>query len=327
MKIFPIKVEKSIPMNHKFIEWKIHNVCNHNCSFCPSMHKDGSQRWFTLEKYKSYLDKLSDLSEGKPYWIQFTGGEPTLFPKFIELCEYAKNKNAFISLLSNGVRTLRWWEELRASKTLDSLYITYHSEQTENYFHHCDILNLFLEEETIIIGLVTHVKNSIDLAFKAFEYLLENTGAVITLKAMMIADYDIYELYNKEQLNYILENNWRYGKLYSSKKNSPVSPNLRINHTLNITYNNNTKFKIDPQFLMKMRKNRFQNWECEIGKNNMRIDYDVIYRGVCEVGETRHLDDFNLNFTNDYVTCTKIECFCDTDMIATKYLPEHLYPK
>ena len=218
MKIFPIKVEKSIPMNYKFIEWKLHNVCNHNCSFCPSRHKDGSQRWFTLEKYKSYFDKLADLCEGNPYWIQFTGGEPTLFPKFIELCEYAKSKNALISLCSNGVKTLRWWKELKASKTLDTLFITYHSEQTANYFHHADILNLFLQEETTTIGHITHVKDSIDLAFKASEYLLENTGAVITMKAMMISNYDIYELYTKEQLFNILKNNWRYGKLYSNKK-------------------------------------------------------------------------------------------------------------
>lgn len=327
MKIFPIRVEKSIPMNHKFIEWKIHNVCNHNCSFCPSRHKDGSQRWFTLEKYKYYFDKLADLSEGHPYWIQFTGGEPTLFPKFIELCEYAKSKNALISLLSNGVRTLRWWEEIRASKTLDHLSVTYHSEQTENYFHHSDILNLFLQEETTTIGFITHVKDSIDLAFKAYEYLLENTGAYIMLKAMMISDYDIYALYNKKQHNYILKNNGRNGKLNYSKKKSSVDDVLRINHTLNITYNNNIELKIDPQFLMKMKKNRFQNWKCDIGKNNMRIDYDVIYRGVCEVGEIRHLDDINLNFTDDYVTCTKLECFCGTDMIATKYLPEHLFPK
>ena len=37
MKIFPIKVEKAIPTDQKFIEWKIHNVCNHDCSFCGNI--------------------------------------------------------------------------------------------------------------------------------------------------------------------------------------------------------------------------------------------------------------------------------------------------
>ena len=80
MKIFPIKVEKAIPTDQKFIEWKLHNVCNHNCSFCGSRHKDGSQRWFSLEKYKEYTDKLVQACGDSPFWIQITGGEPTLFP-------------------------------------------------------------------------------------------------------------------------------------------------------------------------------------------------------------------------------------------------------
>ena len=54
MKIFPIKVERSKPLAYKLIEWKLHNVCNHNCSFCGPAHKDGSVRWLTLEKYKLY---------------------------------------------------------------------------------------------------------------------------------------------------------------------------------------------------------------------------------------------------------------------------------
>ena len=77
---------------------------------------------------------------------------------------------------------------------------------------------------------------------------------------------------------------------------------------------------------MKLQKNKFEGWECEIGNNNMRIDHDVVYRGVCEVGEKRSLNDTDLSFTNDSVICTSKECFCGTDMIATKRLPKHLYP-
>lgn len=36
---------------------------------------------------------------------------------------------------------------------------------------------------------------------------------------------------------------------------------------------------------MKNQQNKFIGWDCAIGNNNMRIDYNVIYRGVCEVGD------------------------------------------
>ena len=327
MKIFPIKFEKSIPKAYKFIEWKIHNVCNYNCSFCPSRHKDGSQRWFSIEQYKSYIDKLYDLCDGMPYWIQFTGGEPTLFPKLIELCQYIKSKNGMVSLISNGSRTMRYWEELKQANSIDYLFITLHTEQTKDYKHIQNVINLFHDVPIEVICLITHVKDTIPLAFEAQEHLQKTTGAIITLKAMMIGDYDIYSYYTAEQLARLMKFNWVAGNQRYTKAKSALPDHLKINHTLKVTYNNGASVNLDPQVIMKMKQNRFLDWECEIGKDNMRIDYDIVYRGVCEVGGTRNLNDINLDFTDDFVSCTSKDCFCGTDMIATKYLPEHLYPK
>lgn len=317
-KVIPIKVQKTIPMMHKFIEWKIHNVCNHDCSFCDSRHKDGSQRWFSLEQYKDYTDKLVEACEGKPFWIQITGGEPTLYPQLIELITYMKQKGAFISLISNGTRTLRWWKELKAAKVLDYLFITYHSEMTTDYKHVADILNLFIDEPTETIGLITHVKNTVDLAFEAQDYLIKNTGAIITLKAMVVGEYNIYDYYTDSQLQYLKENNWIMGEKNDFKVKSNIPIYHKINHTLKVTYSDNTKVNIDPQLLMKNQENTFEGWMCKIGDHNMRIDHDVIYRGVCEVGDSTSLKDDKLYFRNDFVKCTSIECFCGTDMIAEK---------
>lgn len=327
MKTFPIKFEKSTPIAYKFIEWKIHNVCNYNCSFCGSRHKDGSQRWFSLEQYKSYTDKLVKLCEGKPFWIQFTGGEPTLFPKLIELFQYIKSKNGMISLISNGSRTLRWYKELREAKVIDFLFISLHTEHTKNYKHIADVLNLFHNEPVETICLITHVKDTIDFSFEAQDYIQEVTGSIVTLKAMMIGDYDIYSMYTTDQLNKFKIKNWVPGKLRNTKTPSGLPNELKINHKLKITYNNGISIDLDPQVVMKMQNNRFMDWQCEIGKDNMRIDYDVVYRGVCEVGGTRNLNDIDLDFTNDFIKCTSKDCFCGTDMVAKKYLPLELYPK
>lgn len=327
MKIFPIKVEKAIPTDQKFIEWKIHNVCNHDCSFCGNRHKDGSQRWFTLEKYKEYTDKLVEACGDSPFWIQITGGEPTLFPDLIPLLEYMKSKGARLSMISNGTRTIRWWKELQEAKLLDYLFITYHSEQTDNYKHITEILNLFNDDPIEVICLITHSMNSIDKAFEANEYIVENTGAVVTLKSMVFGEFDIYECYTAEQLAKLKQKNWVHGKLRKNKAASTIPDQYKINHTLKITYNkNNTSINIDPQLLMKNKMNKFFNWDCNIGSNNMRVDYDVVYRGVCEVGGSRHLEDPKIEFTNDYLKCTSQQCYCGTDMIATKILPESMYP-
>lgn len=324
MKVFPIRVEKSVTTDYKFIEWKIHNVCNHDCSFCGSRHKDGSQRWFTLEKYKEYTDKLVNSCNGHPFWIQITGGEPTLFPDLIPLMQYMKSRGAMISLNSNGSRTIRWWEELQQAKVLDFLFLTYHSEQTDDYQHVTKVANLFHDDPIEVVCLITHVTNTVDKAFEAQQYLSENTGAIITLKAMVVS-YDIYSMYTKEQLAKLKAENWIPGKKRGSKAKSLIDPKYKINNSLRITNNDGTSFVVDPQFLMKEQKNTFTGWDCNIGAANMRIDHDIIFRGVCEQGEKRSLYD-DISFTDNYIPCASSQCFCGTDMAATKILPESMYP-
>lgn len=326
MNIFPIKIEKAVEADMKFIEWKIHNVCNHNCGFCGAEHKDGSQRWLTLEKYKQHIDKLAKVCEGAPYWIQITGGEPTLMPDLVELLRYIKNKGAYVSMISNGTRTIRWWKELKEEKLLDYLFLTYHSEQTDDYQHIAEIINLFHEEPIEVICLITHEINSIDKAFEAREYFLKNTGSIITLKAMMIGSYDIYKLYTKEQLDVVKKSNWEPGANRSTKARTTIEPKYRINHAVRMTYNVGFSHIVDPQILMKNQKNKFYGWDCDIGNNTIRIDSETIYRGVCGVGGSTSLNDEVVQFKSDYITCTSAQCFCGTDMVSTKVLPKSMYP-
>lgn len=325
MKIFPIKVEKAIDTDMKFIEWKIHNVCNHNCGFCGDKHKDGSQRWLTIEKYKQHLDKIVKECKGSPYWIQITGGEPTLMPNLTELFKYIKVKGGYISIISNGTRTIRWWEELKEEKLLDYLFLTYHSEQTDDYKHIAEIINLFHDEPIEVVCLITHEINSIDKAFEAYKYFLETTGALITLKAMIIGNYDIYKMYSKEQLDFLKKSNFVFGLKRESKAKSKIEPKYKINNLLKVTYNLGFSRKIDPQVLLKNQQNNFYGWECNIGNNTMRIDVENVYRGVCEVGGYSHINDDELKFKSDFITCTEKQCVCGTDLVAVKVLPKSMY--
>jgi len=310
----PIKVEKAVKSESKFVEWKIHNVCNHNCSFCGLENKDGSQRWYSLEAYKEYTDKIIDSCDGQPFWIQITGGEPTLFPELIELIKYIKQKGGYTSLISNGTRTLRWWNELKESQSLDQLYITYHSEQTDDYQHVVDVLNIFHSEPTETLCLITHVINTVDLAFEASDYIKNHTGSIVVVKAMMLAS-DIYSEYSDEQLNKLKQLNGITSDLRKTKVkyNVPESHSSTNNNIL-ITYSDNSTEIKNPQTLLKQRENNFFGWQCDAGRNFIRVDGNVPYRGVCGINGPQT----ELKFTDDFVTCDKTKCFCVTDLISTK---------
>ncbi len=74
---------------------------------------------------------------------------------------------------------------------------------------------------------------------------------------------------------------------------------------------------------MKNKKNNFYGWDCKIGQDTMRIDYNNISRGVCMVGGTRDLSEDNLFFSNDSIQCDVTTCMCSIDIIATKELTKN----
>ena len=318
MKTFPIKVEKATPMNFKFVNWKIHNVCNLNCSFCGVQHKDGSNRWFTPDQYKEYTDKIIKAAAGEKIWIQINGGEPTLYPDLINLLAYIKSQGAYTILTSNGTRTIRWWNELKEAKVLDQLFLTYHSEQFPNYRHFSEVVNLFHDEPVSVLSLITHDKTRIDQAFIAYNHLQQNTGVRVLLKAMDIYDYDIYSLYSPEQLEFLKKGS-DIGQL-AGKVESTVPIDFRLNSSLRVINNIREEKIVESEQLKKDQENCFLGWECALGHKTLRIDYDKVYLGVCEVGGYQKLSD-TISFSTTPEICPRRNCPCSFDLLSTKTLP------
>jgi organic radical activating enzyme len=317
----PIRIQKVIPPEYKLIEWKLHNVCNHNCSYCGEENKDGSNRWKSLEIYKEYTNNLHHAANGSPLWIQITGGEPTLFPELLELMQYIKSKGIYVSLISNGSRTLRWWKEAKEAKVLDMLFITYHPEQTNDYQHIIEVLNLFHNEPTETLCIITHSKGLLDKALTDAEHIINNTGAMVSVGHMVIKDYDIYATYTPEQFDKLKQASMVEGNLRQSKKETDVPENHRFFHLfLNITFNDNTVEQMRAQMFMKNYKTEFENWKCANSEYIMKIENDLVYRGICSVGKITNVMDPSLKFNNDYIICNKKSCDCRLDLTSTRYL-------
>ena len=317
----PIKLERADSPEFRVIEWKIHNVCNYNCSFCFDDNKDGSVRWLSLDEYKSQFDKLYSICDGMPYWVQITGGEPTLYPQLIELLTYIKSKGAYTSIISNGARTIRWWKELRESNVLDVLYLTHHSEQKGDHAHNAEVMNLFLDSPTETICVVTHVLDTLDSAIESYDYLIKNTGAVISLKAMIIKEYDINLAYTASQQEKIKNSTMTVGKLRPNKIPTPIPEKLHIWHTfLKVEYNDGTVEEMRAQMFLKNNRPKFKNWKCANGKYYIKIEGNTVLRGVCGEGPVANINDTDLKFQTDYVTCTYDMCYCRSDLASPKYM-------
>lgn len=83
--------------NQLQITWDLGRRCNYDCSYCPSHRHDNWSPHASLDDLKKnaefvfkYIKLYMQYRHYKKASINFTGGEPTVHPKFIEFAEYIR---------------------------------------------------------------------------------------------------------------------------------------------------------------------------------------------------------------------------------------------
>lgn len=316
----PIKVQTFDEFPYRLVEWKLHDKCNYDCPFCGDENKKGLVGWQDHETNKQIVDSITASCTDKPLWIQITGGEPTLYPKFIDLIKYMKEKGAYTSLISNGSRTIRWWKEIRDAKVLDLLYLTFHSQQNADYKHIAEISDLFLNETTVIINMSTYTIDTLDYLFEGLDYLVENTANIIVTNAMDTGEDRIDETkIGKEKFSKLLKAyNIQKGNKSDQKHYGDIPFELMPLYTTStITYDDHSSQTKNVIEMMKVGENRFEGWECYAGIDSMNIENGFKYRGGCKRDKTK-FEPNNLTFFDKPFICDVSDCYCGIDMVTTK---------
>lgn len=89
-------------------------------------------------------------------------------------------------------------------------------------------------------------------------------------------------------------------------------------------YNKDGNFKdFSTDELVGMRMNKFKNWKCAAGIENLHIDMDGDVRTAsCYVGGKLGNVYTDFNLLEDWVTCTKTWCSCGADLFIPKIKDE-----
>lgn len=322
MKPIPIKVQIAKEVKYYDITWKLHNVCTYDCSFCGPEYKGGTERWLSLEENKLIFDKIYKAANGKLIWMMFSGGEPTLYPDFIELAKYIKSKNCYLGVISNGTRSLRWWEEIRNANVLDNVMLTLHPDQGGDPDHIAEILNLFIDQSTATTCWITSTKESIDKAITAHILLKKKTGAVLLLKPMNIAEYQLKDYFKPQHEIYLKRYRSSRGDLWSSKKQTGIPKEMTVeNNQIDIVLSDGTVIRSTTQEAIHNSWNRFKGWNCNIGEFQAFIDRHRLQRGACFHTKPEYINllEEDARFISDPIVCPNESCFCGSDLISTKY--------
>ena len=291
------------------VDWMLGNACSYACSYCPKELHDGSIKWQDENHILALYDRLTDhyqRDQGRTVWLQFTGGEPTMHPRFVPIIEAAAARGFRVSLISNASRTLRFWSRIRPH--LDAAILTYHSEfATREPF--IAILRLLSERMPVHVN-VTMPPDRFDAVFADADAIAAAVPTItIALKPLRVGFRSQLYPYTDSQRALLDTRLTRQGH--------PGAETPR--GILRLTGQDGRTCNVHVHDLILSDTNRWKGWLCHAGLESLRIKGDGrITRAVCSVGgEIGHLGR-DIRFPDTPVVCDRDTCACVADILITK---------
>jgi len=293
------------------VDWCLGNTCNQACSYCPSALHDGSVGWPDLETAISFSDKVISHHEalGRQVHFHLTGGEPTMYKGLIELLRFVKLRAATTGVLSNGSRSVRWWEEV--SPLLDAVVLTYHVEFAK--------LDHFVEVARMLAGSIkTHI--NVTMLPARFDECREHAesiaskcdGATMTLKPLLKDFRDEMYPYTVEQKRVLREGCAPARPAFGERG---VRGKMRCVHA-----DGTTTTRTAADFVIA-GDNRWRKWMCNAGIESIAVNFrGEVYRAVCKQGGMLgRIQDATLSLPSAAIQCRKTSCSCLSDIMITKW--------
>jgi MoaA/NifB/PqqE/SkfB family radical SAM enzyme len=293
------------------VNWCLGNTCNFECSYCPAALHDGSLKWPDPSVIKNFIARVKDHYFHKNIYFEFTGGEVTLYKHFTEICQYCNDLGIKVGLISNGSRTVRWWEENK--HFFDHVCLSFHPEFADEK-HFIEVI------KTINNDVRTHV--NIMMSPEKFDHCyavankIKNLGNISMALQPLIHDFgDTLYDYNDFQ------------KKIFDKQHELISKHIKFTKSfeyyrgaMKVVYPDGTSQVSSAHRFIGSKANDWSGWNCYAGVEQLIVDMDgAIFRGWCkEGGAIGKINDPVINLPTDPIVCTKTMCHCNFDIMSTK---------
>jgi MoaA/NifB/PqqE/SkfB family radical SAM enzyme len=277
------------------IEWNLSKRCNYDCSYCPSEIHDNSSKHTDIEILKSTIDKLVSLN--KTIRLSFTGGEPTVHPKFDELIKYAKKSGInWISVTTNGTRPYEFYKNLDVDQYVVSIHLEYNwSKVVDLLLHLANSTNIKL------IGQIMAHNDFMDHV-KIIRNLLNDSKIPNTVRRIRWTDGDHDDFDDTRYSNDYL--------LWIKDQDATIQGNCIIDNETIIHANE----------IIKHHLNMYKGWSCKAGIESLMINWDgEVYRATCRVGGSiGNIFSGFICVPDKPILCTRDWCTCAADIPLTK---------
>ncbi|WP_170606664.1 radical SAM protein [Ruegeria arenilitoris] len=293
------------------VDWMLGNSCSYACSYCPKSLHDGSIKWQNIDDILSLYHQLQRHyvdERGKVVWLQFTGGEPTMHPRIMDLLRRASEHDFKVSLISNASRTLRFWEKINGC--LNNIILTYHSEFAE-LDHFISVAKMMVDRISVQINVTMHPQSFNETLDAARALRAALPAATISLKPLRQEfGSDLYD-YTDDQLRVLSKG------LPTTRKPTGETPRSVMRTTTQSGKNETLRAN---EFILR-GVNRWKGYKCNIGLESLRVKGNgIVHRGVCGVGGVLGNLGEEIHLPSEAIRCTRDHCSCLADILTRKEL-------
>lgn len=279
------------------VEWNLGKRCNYDCSYCPAEIHDNSSPHTDIDVLKNAVDQLSKIKNVR---ISFTGGEPCVHPKIVELLEYAKPKVSWINVTTNGTRTAEFYQNL-LDNLVNHLVFSLHFEYD---YQKVLVPILSVAQGSKNKNILVHIMmlpgrlNDVQDACRR----LKDAGVKYALRPIRwTKKHDIFE---------DMERYSDAEKEFLKTQNHNPPHNVLVDETKSYNVND----------LLIEKTNQFKGWRCNIGLESLMINWDGdVHRATCRVGGSLgNIYQGTFKQPTESILCTRQWCTCAADINVTK---------
>lgn len=297
------------------IDWAPGNMCNFSCHYCDPNINDGSLPWHSYDDCVRFIKYVWEHIQ-HPQTLNFNihGGEPTLWPDLIPVCEYIKSlhNNNQIRLISNGTRNTAWWTQ--NSNVIDRVIVSIHYGQSRKE----QIAEKFNAVQASGIDVSMHIMMDVlhfEECMSTYEYIYDNCPDIELLYKPVretIAGSTMQN-YNPDQIA-------RMSALRGRHPHTTHQDASMFWH-----YADGTKREVQniERDVILTRKNNWENWYCRVGVETLVVQHSGFIKNgsLCFMGVFQgHISDKDHNLPFLPVQCKYDSCYCLADLQTTKTL-------
>lgn len=332
MKKIPIRVVSTQEQDTLQIRFYPTDICNFACSYCfPGSGNVNKFRYpkninTVIKNFRTLFDQYTQkLNKTKFHLIIIGGGEPTMWPHVEQFCkELKESHNVYITICSNGSRTVRWWEE--NSKYFDDAILSCHNEFVD-IEHYINVGDALFEAGIKVTGLMLMDAKNWERCVEYIERMKSSKHPwFIEAKAVVDSPGHDMEAYTETQIDYLKEG---IKRLPNSEWILKHLADVRTHESV-VLFEDGSAVAARPHDIVVNKWNNFQGWQCNVAFETLLISYDGSVTGSCQepvfVGKNFNIfsetfiDEFNLDMEFKPIRCPRTHCSCQPETHVTKSL-------